>query len=177
MHHRLAGDHVGNSRNRYGRKTITPATDRIELERNYQKFRVRMRFEHQAAMALMKRLPKMTANYALAMIYSLGLTFKSFLKRFKTTQWSFIAVSSVRKWPLARIARQPEAGSCLPIRVQSPTSFRSSSHSHAQATSEPPVAETIARMRARADAVKADRGGGKRLFFSPPCISKALARG
>lgn len=39
--------------------------------------------EHHAAMALMKRSPKMTANRALAMVHSRGGIFPSFSDRFK----------------------------------------------------------------------------------------------
>jgi hypothetical protein len=39
--------------------------------------------EHYAAMALMKRSPKMTANWALAMDHSRGGIFYSFSDRFK----------------------------------------------------------------------------------------------
>ena len=39
--------------------------------------------EHYAAMALMKRSPKMTANWALAMDHSRGGIFHSFSDRFK----------------------------------------------------------------------------------------------
>jgi len=40
--------------------------------------------EHQPAMALVKRSPKMTANWALAMVHSRGPIFHSFSERFKT---------------------------------------------------------------------------------------------
>ncbi|MHC2793115.1 hypothetical protein ACVINZ_002127 [Mesorhizobium jarvisii] len=39
--------------------------------------------EHYAAIALMKRSPKMTANWALAMVHSRGGIFHSFSDRFK----------------------------------------------------------------------------------------------
>ncbi|MGF6252851.1 hypothetical protein ABID82_007257, partial [Methylobacterium sp. PvP062] len=42
------------------------------------------RVEHQAAMARVKRSPKMTANCALAMTHSRGPTFHAFSERFKT---------------------------------------------------------------------------------------------
>ena len=64
------------------------------------------RVEHHAAMALVKRSPKMTANCALAMDHSRGGIFHSFSERFKTRNKSFIAASSVGKWPLARTARR-----------------------------------------------------------------------
>ena len=38
---------------------------------------------HYAAMALMKRSPKMTANWAFAMVHSRGGIFHSFSERFK----------------------------------------------------------------------------------------------
>ena len=46
-------------------------------------FRVRGAIEHYAAMARMKRSPKMTANCALAMDHSRGGIFHSFCDRFK----------------------------------------------------------------------------------------------
>jgi transposase-like protein len=49
-----------------------------------QEFRVEQRFEHQAAMARVKRSPKRTANCVLAMIHSRGPIFHSFSDRFKT---------------------------------------------------------------------------------------------
>ena len=64
------------------------------------------RFEHQAAMALVKRSPKRTANCALAMIHSRGPIFHSFSDRFKTRKSSFIAASSLGKCPRARTARR-----------------------------------------------------------------------
>ena len=39
--------------------------------------------EHYAAMALMNRSPKMTANWAFAMVHSRGGIFHSFSDRFK----------------------------------------------------------------------------------------------
>jgi hypothetical protein len=54
-----------------------------------QEFRVGRRFEHQAAMALVKRSPKRMANCALAMIHSRGPIFHSFSDRFKTRKSSF----------------------------------------------------------------------------------------
>ena len=41
------------------------------------------RVAHQAAMARVKRSPKMTANWALAMVHSRGGIFHSFPERFK----------------------------------------------------------------------------------------------
>jgi hypothetical protein len=46
------------------------------------------RVEHQAAMALVKRSPKMTANWAFAMTHSRGAIFHSFSERFKTRKRS-----------------------------------------------------------------------------------------
>ena len=48
-----------------------------------QEFRVRGAVEHYAAMALMKRSPKMTANWALAMVHSRGGILHSFSDLFK----------------------------------------------------------------------------------------------
>src|SRR4051812_27479255 len=62
--------------------------------------------EHQPAMALVKRSPKRTANWALAIAHSRGGILHSFSARFKTRNRSFIAASSVGKWPLARTARR-----------------------------------------------------------------------
>ena len=55
--------------------------------------------EHYAAMALMKRSPKMTANWALAMDHSRGGIFHSFSDRFKIRWSSLVAASSLGKWP------------------------------------------------------------------------------
>ncbi len=57
-------------------------------------------------MALVKRSPKMTANWALAMDHSRGGMVHSFSALFKTRNSSFMAASSVGKWPLARTARR-----------------------------------------------------------------------
>src|SRR4051794_37622627 len=62
--------------------------------------------EHQPAMALVKRSPKRTANWALAIAHSRGGILHSFSARFKTRNRSFIAASSVGKWPRARAARR-----------------------------------------------------------------------
>lgn len=64
------------------------------------------RFSFHACMAFAKRSPKMTANCALAIAHSRGGIFHSFSARFKTRKSSFIAASSVGKWPLARTARR-----------------------------------------------------------------------
>ncbi len=61
--------------------------------------------EHYAAMALMKRSPKMTANWALAMDHSRGGIFHSFSERFKIRYNSLVAASSLGKCPLALTAR------------------------------------------------------------------------
>ncbi len=58
------------------------------------------------AIAALKRSPNMTANCDLAMDHSRGGIFHSFSDRFKTKNRSFIAASSVGKWPLARTARR-----------------------------------------------------------------------
>src|SRR3954454_9142438 len=62
--------------------------------------------EPQPAMAWEKRSPKRTANWALAIAHSRGGILHSFSARFKTRNSSFIAASSVGKWPLARTARR-----------------------------------------------------------------------
>src|SRR4051812_46742690 len=62
--------------------------------------------EPQPAMAWVKRSPKRTANWALAIAHSRGGILHSFSARFKTRNSSFIAASSVGKWPLARTARR-----------------------------------------------------------------------
>ena len=58
------------------------------------------------AMALVKRSPKRTANWALAMAHSRGGMIQSFSVRFNTRNSSFMAASSVGKWPRARTARR-----------------------------------------------------------------------
>src|SRR3954453_9236599 len=62
--------------------------------------------EPQPAMAWVKRSPKRTANWALAIAHSRGGILHSFPARFKTRNSSFIAASSAGKWPLARAARR-----------------------------------------------------------------------
>ena len=57
-------------------------------------------------MALVKRSPKMTANWALAIDPLTAPIFHSFSERFKTRKRSFIAASSVGKCPRARTARR-----------------------------------------------------------------------
>src|SRR3954465_4839478 len=61
---------------------------------------------HQPARAFVKRSPKRTANWALAIPPSPGGILHSFRARFKTRKSSFIAASSVGKWPRARTARR-----------------------------------------------------------------------
>src|SRR4051794_14984066 len=61
---------------------------------------------HQPAMALVKRSPKRTANWALAIAHAPGGILHSFSARFKTRNRSFRAASSVGKWPLALTARR-----------------------------------------------------------------------
>ena len=58
-----------------------------------------------AAMALIKRSRKKTANSALAMDYSRGGVFHSFSDRVKIRSGSLVAASSLGKCPLARTAR------------------------------------------------------------------------
>src|SRR3569833_274967 len=62
--------------------------------------------EPQPAMALVKRSPKRTANWALAIAHSAGGILHSFSARYKTRNRSFRAASSVGKWPLALTARR-----------------------------------------------------------------------
>src|SRR3954466_8497930 len=57
-------------------------------------------------MAWVKRSPKRTANWALAIAPSRGGILHSFSARFSTRNSSFIAASSVGKWPLARTVRR-----------------------------------------------------------------------
>ena len=91
MDHHLGGDDQGgNNRNGYGRKTVVTDTGKIAIDvpRDRQGGSVRISVceravEHYAAMALMKRSPKMTANWALAMDHSRGGIFHSFSERFK----------------------------------------------------------------------------------------------
>jgi acyl-CoA reductase-like NAD-dependent aldehyde dehydrogenase len=80
------------------------AADKALEAWHYREFRVGRRFEHQAAMARVKRSPKRTANCALAMIHSRGLIFHSFSDRFKTRKRSFMAASSLENYPRARSA-------------------------------------------------------------------------
>src|SRR4051794_34863253 len=61
---------------------------------------------HQPARAFVKRSPKRTANWALAIAHSPGGILHSFSARFKTRKSSFIAASSVGKWLRARTARR-----------------------------------------------------------------------
>ena len=60
--------------------------------------------KHYAAMALMKRSPKLTANCAFAIAHSRGGIFHSFSDRFKIKKSSLVAASSLGKWPLALTA-------------------------------------------------------------------------
>jgi len=62
--------------------------------------------EHQAAMARMKRSPKITANCALAIVHSRGGIVHSFSDRFKIRKSNLAAASSLGKWPRARTARR-----------------------------------------------------------------------
>ena len=54
----------------------------------------------------MKRSPNRTANWDLAMAHSRGGMIHSFSDRFKTRKRSFVAASSLGKWPLALTARR-----------------------------------------------------------------------
>jgi len=58
------------------------------------------------AIARVKRSPKRTANWALAMHHSRAGMVHSFSDRFNTRNNSFSAASSVGKWPRARTARR-----------------------------------------------------------------------
>src|SRR5215212_624593 len=62
--------------------------------------------DHQPAMALVKRSPKRTANWALASGHSRGGILHAFSARFKTRKRSLSAASSVGKWPLVLTARR-----------------------------------------------------------------------
>jgi len=61
--------------------------------------------EHQA-IALVKRSPKTTANWAFAMAHSLAGMVHSFSALFKTRNSSLAAASSLGKCPRARTARR-----------------------------------------------------------------------
>ena len=71
-----------------------------------QEFRARPGGSIDYAMARVKRSPKRTANWALAMHHSRGGMIHSFSDRFKTRKRSLVAASSLGKWPLARTARR-----------------------------------------------------------------------
>src|SRR3954467_4488531 len=62
--------------------------------------------EPQPARAFVKRSPKRTANWALAIAHAAGGIPPSFSARFKTRNRSFRAASSVGKWPLTLTARR-----------------------------------------------------------------------
>src|ERR1700675_3548181 len=62
--------------------------------------------QHDQAIARVKRSPKRMANWALAMHHSRGGMIHSFSQRFKTRKRSFVAASSLGKWPLALTARR-----------------------------------------------------------------------
>lgn len=72
----------------------------------YQEFRARRGGSAIQAMAFVKRSPNRTANCDLAMAHSRGGMIHSFSERFKTRKRSFVAASSLGKWPLARTARR-----------------------------------------------------------------------
>lgn len=72
-----------------------------------QEFRVGWRVEDQAAMAFVKRSPKMTANCTFAIAHSRCAIFHSLLARFKTRRRSFRAASSAGTCPLgSRVTAQ-----------------------------------------------------------------------
>lgn len=75
-------------------------------DRNCQGFRARLGGSTDYAIALVKRSPKRTANWALAMAHSRGGMIHCFSDRFKTRKSSLVAASSLGKWPLARTARR-----------------------------------------------------------------------
>jgi len=62
--------------------------------------------QHDQAIARVKRSPKRTANWALAIHHWRGGMIHSFSDRFKTRKRSFVAASSLGKWPLALTARR-----------------------------------------------------------------------
>src|SRR5204863_4912046 len=71
-----------------------------------QEFRARLSGLTDQSMAAVKRSPKRTANWDLAMDHSRGGMIHSFSERFKTRKRSFVAASSLGKWPLALTARR-----------------------------------------------------------------------
>ena len=73
---------------------------------DYQEFRARLSGFTDQSMAAVKRSPKRTANWDLAMDHSRGGMIHSFSDRFKTRKRSLVAASSLGKWPLARTARR-----------------------------------------------------------------------
>jgi len=88
-----------------------PATEKLEIIRlveqwDYQEFRAQRGGSIDYAMARVKRSPKTTANWDLAMDHSRGGIIHCFSERFKTRKRSFVAASSLGKWPLARTARR-----------------------------------------------------------------------
>src|SRR5580693_289060 len=62
--------------------------------------------QHDKAIARVKRSPKRTANWALAIHHSRGGMIHAFSDRFKTRKRSLVAASSLGKWPLALTARR-----------------------------------------------------------------------
>src|SRR6266446_10634301 len=71
-----------------------------------QEFRARLSGLTDQAMAVVKRSPKRTANWDLAMDHSRGGMIHCFSERFKTRKSSLVAASSLGKWPLALTARR-----------------------------------------------------------------------
>ena len=62
---------------------------------DYQEFRARRAVETNQAIALVKRSPNKTANWALAMDHSRGGMIHSFSARFKTRKRRLVAASSL----------------------------------------------------------------------------------
>ena len=73
---------------------------------DYQEFRAQRGGSIDHAIAIVKRSPKRTANWDLAMDHSRGGMIHSFSERFKTKKRSLVAASSLGKWPRARTARR-----------------------------------------------------------------------
>src|SRR5580700_241102 len=74
--------------------------------RDCQEFRARLGGLTPQSMAVVKRSPKRRANWDLAMDHSRGGMIHCFTERFKTRKSSFVAASSLGKWPLALTARR-----------------------------------------------------------------------
>ena len=89
-----------------GRRYIICRNDEEARKGDYQEFRAQRGGSTDYAMARVKRSPNRTANCDLAMDHSRGGMIHSFSERFKTRKRSFVAASSLGKWPLARTARR-----------------------------------------------------------------------